>query len=248
MNKKQVAYRHHGFYFDVKNKKEWIVYNKTKHVNNFNITNELNRVINHIKYYLTKDGTYSGDLIQKTLFPNINADVFISHSHNDALFAQKIASSINIITGKEVFCDEGLWGSADNFLQVLNNSCLYFDPNAKMHLYDHKKCCRNASIMYMLLSDALQKMIYKCKYFIFIATSESIYSLKNQTTLSPWIFFELKTINNILENESFFLDKQIKLGSESMAPTIELPIILDNLTKITNSDFNDFVQSYIEKQ
>lgn len=57
-----------------------------------------------------------GVAIQNDWFPEINADIFISHSHSDRDLANGIAGWINQKFGLRCFIDSNVWGHADMIL------------------------------------------------------------------------------------------------------------------------------------
>ena len=57
-----------------------------------------------------------GVAIQNDWFPEINADIFISHSHSDRDLANGIAGWINQKFGLRCFIDSNVWGHADSAL------------------------------------------------------------------------------------------------------------------------------------
>lgn len=59
----------------------------------------------------------NGDKIVEKVFPNKEKyEIFISHSHNDKKYAQKLANFLKIKKYK-VFLDSEIWGSADSVLK-----------------------------------------------------------------------------------------------------------------------------------
>lgn len=136
------------------------------------------------------------DQIQQNIFPNYNKyDVFISHSHQDLELVQKFAYYLRNTLGLKVFIDSEVWGYVDDLLMSVNNQ--YAKIGEK--LYDYKKCNLNASVIYLMLSNAIHDVINETECLFFINTPNSINSEENieETTESPWIYDELKTTSII---------------------------------------------------
>lgn len=136
------------------------------------------------------------DQIQQNIFPNYKKyDVFISHSHQDLELVQKFAFYLRNTLGLKVFIDSEVWGYVDDLLMSVNNQ--YAKIGEK--LYDYKKCNLNASVIYLMLSNAIHDVINETECLFFINTPNSINSEENieETTESPWIYDELKTTSII---------------------------------------------------
>lgn len=136
------------------------------------------------------------DQIQQNIFPNYKKyDVFISHSHQDLELVQKFAYYLRNTLGLKVFIDSEVWGYVDDLLMSVNNQ--YAKIGEK--LYDYKKCNLNASVIYLMLSNAIHDVINETECLFFINTPNSINSEENieETTESPWIYDELKTTSII---------------------------------------------------
>ena len=69
------------------------------------------------KYLLDGRNILDADKIQKSIFPQHDIDVFISHSHADEDEAIRIALSLENI-GLTSFVDSCVWGYADELLRT----------------------------------------------------------------------------------------------------------------------------------
>ena len=172
-----------------------------------------------------------GNKIQANWFPEINADVFISHSHADEELAKALGGYINEKTNLKSFIDSEVWGYSNELLKNIDNNYCKF-PNK--NLYDYELRNHSTSHVHMMLSVALMQMISKSKYFIFLDTPNSNENnntlIKNSNinkTNSPWIYNELmitkimhETIENtrkniyVKENSEYF-SKKIPISYES---------------------------------
>lgn len=71
---------------------------------------ELEKTINS---FVLTDGSLAGNQMQKNWFPQINADVFISHSHQDKELAKTFAGWLYEAFGLTAFIDSCVWGYAN---------------------------------------------------------------------------------------------------------------------------------------
>lgn len=207
---------------------------------NQSLCNDVSRSksVYNLQRYISYNGNISGTALSKALFPTYETGYFISHSHNDGDITQKL-SSLLYKRGKTVFYDEMCWSSADELIRTLNEGSGKMQCNCGEDFYDLDACLKNSSLAYVLLCSALQEAISKSHTFIFVGTNHSIYSKNYLTTLSPWLYFELNTINKIIESESI-----IKLANESITSEIELSLALSKFERVqiqTSADLNDWL-------
>ena len=180
------------------------------------------------------------DQIQQNIFPNYNKyDVFISHSHQDLALVQKFAYYLRNTLGLKVFIDSEVWGYVDDLLMSVNNQ--YAKIGEK--LYDYKKCNLNASVIYLMLSNAIHDVINETECLFFINTPNSINSEENieETTESPWIYDELKTTSIIKPKISDRIKAMIDVykihqkSSQNVIVDSAEPVWIRDVTKEVNS-------------
>lgn len=153
---------------------------------------------NNINSFINKYGELSAEEILKKIFPTpTQANIFISHSHDDIDDAKKLAFILTNEFHENVFIDEYVWGSAENLLDQINFNAY----DVISDTYDIDQSCLNASSIYILLANAISKVIHQCKFFIFLKSHNSLGCLTPSYTRSPWIYFELQLINDIIKNE-----------------------------------------------
>lgn len=146
-----------------------------------------------LERYKDKDGNFDASLIEKDWFPQIDADIFISHSHQDEENVLIFAGLINVLFDKTCFIDSCCWNYCDDLTAELeafyiNNGNLEASQYAQSHVH-------------VLLSVALSKMISNTECLMFFKTPASI-SLTDgieDYTYSPWIYSEIQTANIILD-------------------------------------------------
>src|SRR5690606_35011062 len=122
-------------------------------------------------------------------FPQIDADIFISHSHSDEKMAILLAGWLKETLGVYVFIDSCIWGYSNDLLrQIDNKHCL----NPSGETYSYEKRNNSTSHVHMMLSTALNMMIDKTECLFFLNTPNSI-STKEviSQTESPWIYSEI---------------------------------------------------------
>ena len=153
------------------------------------------KVSENLKKYVI-DGIVDGTQIEKDWFPQMEADVFISHSHADEKLAKGLAGWLHSCFGLTCFIDSCVWGYADDLLEMINDE--YSDKKNKPSggcIYDHKKCNTASKHVNTMLTIALYKMIDKSEITILL---NSVCSLSNlffrfhTTTLTEACSNELK--------------------------------------------------------
>lgn len=127
---------------------------------------------------LSNDVILDGNKIIETYFPNVNADIFISHSHKDINKAKEFAKEIYRRTRLVSFIDSLAWENIDN-LFISTHKDIVSDKYA-----------------YMMLNTALLNMIDKCECLFFLNTPNS-FNNESNSTFSPWIYSELSMANVI---------------------------------------------------
>lgn len=147
--------------------------------------------------------------IQSDWFPNIKADIFLSHSHADKNLAIAFAGWLNENFGLRSFIDSCLWGYCDDLLEKIDNN---FCKNDNDKTYNYKSRNASTSIVHMILMNALTKMIDNTECLMFLNTPNSIV-LKDdisEKTYSPWIFSEIETSRYIRKIVPDRLKEKIK--------------------------------------
>lgn len=124
------------------------------------------------------DVILDGNKMIETYFPDLKADIFISHSHKDIDKAKEFSKEIYRRTGLVSFIDSEVWENIDNlFISI------------------HKDIVSD-KYAYMMLNTALLNMIDKCECLFFLDTPNS-FNNESASTLSPWIYSELSMANVI---------------------------------------------------
>lgn len=150
-------------------------------------------------------GIIDGGALEKELFKEINADVFLSHSHKDERLAISFAGWLKGNLGLTAFVDSCVWEYADDILKEINNNYnVIKNREDKPKVYDYNKANYAASHIYLMLNSALNNMINKTECFMFIDTGNSrLYMDRDKAnsdpkTLSPWIYSEVVMANTMI--------------------------------------------------
>lgn len=149
-----------------------------------------------LESYIT-DKIINGTKVQSDWFPQVDADIFISHSHEDKDLANAFAGWLYTVFNLKCFIDSNVWGYADNLLEILNDkySNKRTDEHDGGYLYSHQSCNKVSQHVNTMLNIALQKMIDKTEAIFLLNTSNSISISKTydriDETYSPWIYSEL---------------------------------------------------------
>ena len=78
-----------------------------------------------INSFIDDDGFLDGSKMQANWFPQIKADVFISHSHKDRELALTLAGWLRETFGLTAFIDSCVWGYANDLLKMIDNKYCY---------------------------------------------------------------------------------------------------------------------------
>lgn len=175
--------------------------------------------------------------IQKEMFPNnIYPAVFISHSHGDEILAKKLKEEL----GVSAFIDSEIWGNIYNLEKNLINSIFSFDKPVS-YLGDEKfqKLNKIYSSTKLILATALSNVMHNSKYFVFVETPNS--RNDDNTTYSPWIYFENQLARQIFIKEQ---TNRIVANLEKIDESIQYKFKTDYnfLDKKTNlSDIKQYI-------
>lgn len=183
-------------------------------------------------------------------FPQVKADIFISHSHKDKSIAVKLSNWLYINFGLRSFIDSSVWGYANELLQEIDNKYCYNDES---RTYDYKLRNYTTNHVYLMLANSLTTMIDRTECLFFINTSESI-SVSNtveEKTNSPWLFHELNT-SQIIRKKSperkIILHEGTFAKEERGLPSFEYDAELNHLEFLSTDDLLNWYQDYRTKK
>ncbi|WP_288739725.1 toll/interleukin-1 receptor domain-containing protein [uncultured Rheinheimera sp.] len=196
------------------------------------------------KYLLNENNTLDADIISSELFPQVDADVFISHSHSDEDKAIKLALSLEKI-GLETFVDSCVWGYADDLLRKIDNK---FSLPRGAKYYDYELRNKTTTNVHMILNSALHEMIDRSELFIFLESENSVkiddYIKKSEYLSSPWIFSELAFAGRVQRKPRRQIELMLKSFKESFESVSSEKRDVEfayNIPKLTNTiEFSSF--------
>jgi hypothetical protein len=149
--------------------------------------------------FVNSDNSLNGTEIQNFWFPQIEADIFISHSHKNQEEAIAIAGWLWNNFKLKTFIDSCIWGYSNKLLLILDRKHCWM-PNRGV--YDYNLRNYSTSHVHMMLSTALTMMIDKCECLFFLNTPNSVKSyVETDKTESPWIYSEIATTKIIEKKE-----------------------------------------------
>lgn len=193
--------------------------------------------------FILDDGSIDGEALQNDWFPEVEADIFLSHSHGDQEIAMAFAAMLKEEFGLTAFIDSCVWGYADNLLKKIDD---VYCRNAKGDMYDYGKRNFSTSHVHMMLSGALTKMMDKAECLMFINTPNSITTsdVMDQTK-SPWIFNEIATSMVLRKNKPerhFELVKAFNFEAAEKKQKLDVSynVDLNHLTLLHTPDLSEW--------
>lgn len=196
-----------------------------------------------LKSFVTNDGAIDGSEMQSNWFPQVNAEVFISHSHKDEKKAIAFAGWLHDTFMITAFIDSCIWGYADDLLKIIDND---YCRNEGESTYNYKKRNYSTSHIHMMLFTALSMMIDRTECLFFLNTPSSILSSEVVSkTESPWIYSELAITQIIRKKIPDRLKSQetklfLKSGVINEQLRIKYEASLKHLTDINVDNLRDW--------
>lgn len=203
-----------------------------------------------INSFIKDDASLDGSKMQANWFPQIKADIFISHSHKDEKLALALAGWLKETFGLTAFIDSCVWGYSNNLLKLIDD---VYCRNINRNSYDYDKRNYSTSHVHMMLSVALTQMIDNTECLFFLNTPNSITpdTIINQTE-SPWIYSEIAMSRLIRKKELkeyrvMEYNESLKTFSKDEKLKIQYDLPTDHLVDINVDDLNEWEEKY-EKQ
>ena len=190
--------------------------------------------------FFLPDSSIDSSKMQENWFPQIKADVFISHSHQDKELALGLVGWLHEEFGLKGFIDSAVWGYSQYLENRLLDTCRKYSSLHK----DELKNFASAHV-HMMLSVALNQMIDNTECLVFINTPNSI-SLNtpiDETTPSPCIYSEI-AMSRLIGKRALSEHRKHKGGPLFESYSAELPIRytlpMDHLEKLTLKDLQEW--------
>lgn len=224
-----------------------------KHLNG-----QIDKYKNNLTKYIHK-GTINGSELQDDNFPIINADIFISHSHDDEGLANALAGWIHSEFGLKVFIDSNVWNYSQELLEDINSKYSNKRKNEDGGIiFDYEAGNYASQHVNIMLSVALQKMIDKVECVMLLNTDNSITvfddtNQKMNSTYSPWIYSEIVCTQIVRKkpllyyrkyDELYHADEGAKLAHAMRKLQISYNISLQHLTDMNEEELEKWKITY----
>lgn len=145
-----------------------------------------------LETFVRPDGSLDGSEMQTNWFPQVPADIFISHSHQDQRLAITLAGWLSTNFGLRPFIDSCVWGNCYELLKIVDDE---YCRNPDKLTYSYEMRNGSTSHVHMMLSAALAMMIDNAECSLILNTKNSITSEEAASrTKSPWIYSEIATM------------------------------------------------------
>jgi hypothetical protein len=209
-----------------------------------------NRVRQQLDSYINPNGSLNGTKMREDWFPLVDADIFISHSHNDEEKAIALAGWLQNEFGLTAFIDSCVWGYAGDLLRKIDQE---FCWNEQTKMYNYNTRNFTTSHVHMMLASALTLMMDKTECVFFLRTPESIKTEDViKKTASPWIYHEL-TMTHLIQKKSpeqhrKYLKKGMYKYAESKKLNITYDVNLENLINLNDKDLQNWSPALMQKK
>lgn len=235
-------------------------FDEYKEIGEKHLKNKINRYKSNLEKYV-KTGTINGSKLQNDIFPTVDADIFISHSHKDKDLANALAGWINEKFRLKVFIDSNVWGYAQELLEDINSVYSNKRENDNGgYTYNYQDCNNASQHVNMMLSVALQKMIDKVECIILLNTDNSISVFDEQNkkidaTYSPWIYSEIVCTQIVRKKPLLYYREYNELSHAQEGVLFEQAlnklmvsynISLQHLTDLCEEDLEKWITAYEE--
>ena len=211
-----------------------------------------------LKEFIYNNGHIDGTSMKDNWFNIGNADIFISHSHQDISKVKAFAGWLYDEFELTAFIDSCAWGYCNDLLKQIDDKyCKQNDGKT----YDYDRRNYSTSHVHMMLSIALSEMIDNTECIMFYNTPNSISLVddlntikeeRKKVTLSPWIYHELAMTSLIRRRNPQriipLLEKVIehRAFSEQNSLNIEYNIeqYLRTMISISSDNLNSWKKQY----
>jgi hypothetical protein len=191
--------------------------------------------------FINQGDSLDGSALQSFWFPQISADIFISHSHKDIDKAKALSGLLWDRFELRAFIDYCVWGYGNDLLWEIDNKYCLSSSNPAKNTFDYQSRNHSTSHVHIMLSTALTMMIDRTECLFFLNTPNAIQSYKEtDKTESPWIYSEL-AISRMIEKHppERYLPQGLSDGGkmfEEKSFKLTHDVDLNHLAKLTNTD------------
>lgn len=203
-----------------------------------------------LQKYISANGLLDGTAMANDWFPEIEADIFISHSHNDESQAIGLAGWLYSEFGLTSFIDSCVWKQVNDLLFTIDKKYSLRHSDAGSY-FDYQTRNQTTAFIHLMLTTALNKMIDRTECLIFLNTPNSITTAEavSDKTKSPWIYSEIET-SRIIRKRPHRRANEVKvrdiIKSELISEGLEgtFDVELGHLTKLYQSDLDAWALVY----
>lgn len=200
-----------------------------------------------LQMYTGQNGELNADQLVKQWFPELRADVFISHSHLDKELAFGLVGWLKEKLGVTAFVDSMVWGSADELLKQIDDK---YCKNKNEDTYNYSKRNLSTSHVHMMLAMAIAKMIDSCECLFLLSTPSSLSAgstIDDGQTSSPWLFTEV-VLSSLIRTTPLSRERQNLLKEESRSfesismdsASVSYSLPLAHLTRLNQKALEDW--------
>ncbi|MDX2362397.1 MAG: hypothetical protein QNK23_16430 [Crocinitomicaceae bacterium] len=198
--------------------------------------------------FLLPNGNFDASAMRESWFPQVKADVFISHSHLDNDKALMLAGFLKENFGLKAFIDSCVWGYSNDLLKQIDKAICYKE---KTKTYDYDKRNYTTTHVHMILSAALNEMIYNTETLFFLNTHKSISTSTKEMvkkTESGWIYSELK-MSKLIEKRPSSVHRKGKryFFSKAVNEGFEYKIDTGHLHSLSWNDLDEWKRLFNER-
>ena len=201
-------------------------------------------------YDLLDADVINADDVMADWFKQVDANVFISHSHDDKDVALGLAGFLKHHLGLRPFIDSLIWEDSNTLLRAIDEK--YCKADDKIH-FDYDKRNYSTSHVRMMLASSLTEAIDRSECILFLNTPASIKvsdaeKKAAQKTASPWIYHELNTSRLIrprpIARPAVSLKAHRTATMESASFEYSAPVA--HLTPLDNDDLLEWAKIVLE--
>lgn len=188
------------------------------------------------------NASLNGNKMQSAWFPEIKADIFLSHSHADEDLVIAFAGWLKETFDLEVFIDSCIWGYSKDLQKIIDDNYSR-DGNNK---YNYDKVIYSSSHVHIILNTALMQVIDNCECIIFINTPNSVKpkDVVNKV-VSPWIYSEIG-MTKLINKKSIKKHRTKNINENKYFSNLEIEYNLDtdHLIQLSIYDLNDWKNNF----
>ena len=104
-------------YYNNVNNSSYRTFETTLENGNKALCDDKKSIENNLEQYIGVDGVIDANSLENDWFPNVDIDIFLSHSHKDRDKALILSELLKEKFGLNVFIDSCVWGNSDDLLK-----------------------------------------------------------------------------------------------------------------------------------